>query len=198
MSKSTEDITLALMQNVSDKLDTISSKISQIKSQNKKETLPNDINSLDKILKNQKLIYAHLSTSKNQSVDGLKETPVTNQNYKTEYIIFGKDTPFSSRLLLILIAIVLISIPIFKHIPSYLNERSSLKEERDTYKLFYNSEFLKSFDQEKVIPYNIVNTLDLVKSRDSAFISELEILNSKYSTYLKKEELKAELKKLQE
>ena len=198
MSKSSEEIILALMQNVSDKLDTISNEISQIKPKNKKETLPSESNLLNEILNNQKIIYSYLSTSKNQPVDKLKVTPVTNKNYKTEYIVFGKDTPFSSRLLLILIAVVLISIPVFKHLPTYINERSTLKKERDTYRLFYNSEFLKSFDQEKVIPYNIVNTLNLVKSRDSAFINELEILNDKYSTYLKKEELKAELKKLQE
>ena len=198
MSKSSEEIILALMQNVSDKLDTISNEISQIKPKNKKETLPSESNLLNEILNNQKIIYSYLSTSKNQPVDKLKVTPVTNKNYKTEYIVFGKDTPFSSRLLLILIAVVLISIPVFKHLPTYINERSTLKEERDTYRLFYNSEFLKSFDQEKVIPYYIVNTLNLVKSRDSAFINELEILNDKYSTYLKKEKLKAELKKLQE
>ncbi len=200
MSDKNNDYIIKLMQNVSDRLDEISDEIGEIKLlSNEDKALSNQGENLEKIIQTQKIIYAKLNQSLEDIGVALDEKPsIINQSYKTEYILFGKDTPFSSKLLLSLLAVILICIPIFKYIPTYLNEKNSITQERDNYKLFYNYAFLNAFDKRKTVPTDLIETFSLIISKDSAFINYVEQLHSKYDTHLKKENLKAELQKLQE
>lgn len=200
MSDSNNDITLKLMQNVSDKLDDILTNISESKGAKiDQELLLEQKHNFKTLIENQETINKNLCNSKNTLKEILNENPtVVNQSHKSEYMLFGKDTPFTSKLLLSLIFVALVCFPMFKYIPSYLNEKSSITEERDNYKLFYDYVFLNEFDNTKTVPTDLVETLNIIKDKDSAFINYVQRLHSKYATHLKKENLKAELQKLQE
>lgn len=200
MSHSNNDITIKLMQNVSDKLDDILTNISESKGAKiDQELLLEQKDNFKTLIENQETINKNLCISKNTLKEILNENPtVVNQNHKSEYMIFGRDSPFSSKLLLALIFTVIVCIPMFKYVPEYLIENSSIKEERDNYKLFYDYVFLNEFDNTKTVPTDLVETLNIIKDKDSAFINYVHRLHSKYATHLKKENLKAELQKLQE
>lgn len=200
MPDKNNDYVIKLMQNVSDTLDGISTEIKEMKSHSlDHQTILNHEQNFDKIIQTQKILYDNLNKSIEDLGDKSKEkSSIINQNHQENYILFGKDTPFSSKLLLSIIAFILISIPMFKYIPPYLNEKSKITEERDNYKLFYDYAFLHAFDNRKTVPIDLIETLDIIKSKDSAFINYVDRLHSKYATHLKKENLKAELQKLQE
>ncbi len=200
MPDKNNDYIIKLMQNVSDRLDGISTEIKKLKSTNlDHETTTNHDQDIEKIIQTQKVIYGSLNKSIEVLGDNLKEkSSVINQNHQANYVLFGKDTPFSSKLLLSLIAVILLSIPMFKYIPSYLNEKSRITEERDNYKLFYDYAFLHAFDNRKTVPIDLIETLDVIKAKDSTFINYVDRLHSKYNTHLKKENLKLELQKLEE
>lgn len=200
MSDKNNEYILVLMQNVSDKLDGISTEISEIKSQSKdQETLSNTDDIIEKLIHTQKNYYGSLYQSIKALGNALDEKPsIINQNQQTNYILFGKDTPFTSKLLLSIVAMILLSIPMFKYIPTYVNEKSRITEERDNYKLFHDYVFLNAFDNRKTVPTDLIETFNIIKSKDSAFLNYVDRLHSKYDTHLKKENLKAELQKLQE
>ena len=200
MSDKNNEYILELMQNVSDKLDGISTEISEIKLQSKdQEILSSTDENLEKLIYTQKNNYGSLYQSIKYLDNALEKKPsIINQSHKTEYILFGNDTPFSSKLLLSIIAVILLSIPMFKYIPTYVNEKSSITEERDNYKLFHDYIFLNAFDHNKTIPSDLIDTFNIIKAKDSAFLNYVDRLHSKYDTHLKKENLKAELQKLKE
>ncbi len=187
---------IGLMQDVSDKLTIISKQINQNES-TKDEISVEKSEEFKKVLSGQSMINNNLTNMK-ESLEELisKNKPVLNQNYKSDYILFGKDSPFSSKLLLILIAVILMCIPAFKYIPEHLNQSSELKEQRDTYKLFYDSFLLSSFDKTGKVPTEIFTLMEKIESRDTVFINYVDRLSTRYKHHLRKVELKAELQSL--
>lgn len=200
MSDNINDMTLELMQNVIDKLDEILSNFDKTKAPEIDENLLLiQENNIKDILKQQEILNRSLNVSKENFKAVLRETPsIVNQSHKSEYMIFGKDSPFSSKLLLALIFTLLISYPIFKYIPQYLTESSSIKEERDNYELFYNYVFFHTADKNNGTAQHLKSTLERIKAKDTVIINQIDQLSVEYSKKLKKQALKAELKKLQE
>ncbi|RXG21124.1 hypothetical protein [Leeuwenhoekiella aequorea] len=201
-----QDFTLKLMQQVSDELEKSNAKIDQLviaqndlkiliekqKDQSKRQ--------FDVLTRHQgKYIKENLeSYSDNIKELILSREPVVNETHNSQYILFGKDSPFTSKLLLSLITLILISIPLFKYVPSYLNERSVLKEDLETYKLFYDYVFFINYKTENELPSNLTNIINDIKKRDSTYINFVNRQRSKYEIHLKRESLKSELQKLQE
>ena len=191
------EFVVGLMQNVLDKLNTISKQIDQNESA-KVEISVEKSEEVKDVLSGQLTINNNLTEMKEELKKSIsKNKPILNQNYKSDYILFGKDSPFSSKLLLILIAVILMSIPAFKYIPKYLNQASELKEQRDTYKLFYDSFLLSSFDKTGKVPTEIFTLMEKIESRDTVFINYVDRLSIRYKHHLRKVELKAELKSLE-
>ncbi len=130
-----------LMDNVSRDLDKIIHKLDHLES-NKSNLKETEL--IESISKSQEEIRAVITTSENSLKSVINEKKsIINQHYRAEYVMFGKDSPFSSKLLLVLICTILISIPIFKYIPPFIIEKSDLKKERDDYKLFHNFVLLR-------------------------------------------------------
>ncbi|WP_027125287.1 hypothetical protein [Gelidibacter mesophilus] len=198
MAENNDNIILNLMQNVSDKLNEISNKIDNSNaSQIDKDILVSQEDNIKSILSNQSILKKSLSFSKEKLKEVLEEIPtVINQN--TEYVLFGKDTPFSSKFLLSIIFLVLLSYPIFKYIPQYLNEKSVLKEERDNYQLVYDYVFFHSASEKNGTAQHLENTLQQIRLKDTVILQKISDLKHKYETRLRRNSLEAELKKLEE
>lgn len=186
-----EEMVLKLMQNVSDELEGLSAKISELEQAKEKN---------EEFLDRQKKLLAENINATSEAFTAVleKNPPIVNQTRNSKYVLFGKDTPLLSKLLLFVIAFCLICIPIFKYVPSYLNEKSELKEERDNYKLFYDYVFFNAFENRKTTHNEILQTLNEIKAGDSTYTNYVERLKNQYKTHLKKENLKAELQKLEE
>lgn len=185
-----EEMVLKLMQNVSDELEGLSAKISELDQSNEKNE--------EFLAKQKKLLAENIYATSEAFTEVLvKNPPIVNQTHNSQYVLFGKDTPFSSKLLLFLIAFCLLSIPVIKYIPPYLNEKSDLKEERDNYKLFYDYVFFNAFENKKTTPNEVLQTLNEIKAGDSTYTKYVERLKNHYKIHLKKEKLKAELQKLE-
>lgn len=200
MAENNDNIILNLMQNVSDKLNEISNKIDNSNaSQIDKDILLSQEDNIKSILSNQSILKKSLSFSKEKLKEVLEEIPtVINQNQNTEYVLFGKDTPFSSKFFLSIIFLVLLSYPIFKYIPQYLNEKSVLKEERDNYQLVYEYVFFHSASEKNGTAQRLENTLQQIRLKDTVILKKISDLRHKYETRLRRNSLEAELKKLEE
>tara|TARA_R110002012_G_scaffold310905_1_gene519566 strand:- start:1175 stop:1792 length:618 start_codon:yes stop_codon:yes gene_type:complete len=203
---SNQDFTLKLMQQVSDELEKSNAKTDQL------VITQNDLKILiekqkfqskrqfDLLIKCQEKYMNEKLESYSENIKELIlcREPVVNETHNSQYIFFGKDSPFTSKLLLSLITLILICIPLFKYVPSYLNERSVLKEDLDTYKLFYDYAFFSNYKTENKPPTNLTNIINDIKSGDSTYINFVNRQRSKYEIHLKRESLKSELQKLQE
>ncbi|WP_373941424.1 hypothetical protein OEG92_17380 [Polaribacter sejongensis] len=110
--------------------------------------------------------------------------------------MFGKDTPFSSKLLLITIAFIFIASSGFKYIPIYLTENSAIKTERDEYELFYQYVFLDAYSKNNKISKNIVSTLNDIQQKDTVLLQYVHKLSKQYNTQLQKEALEKQLENL--
>ena len=193
---------LYLMQNVCDKLDTLSASLNNLNdNQVESETIKEFIE-LQKqtIIKQHKLninqTSAFLSIIKiEESIKSLSNEPnIINQ--KKEYYLFGKDTPFSSKLLLITIAFIFIASFGFKYIPIYLTEKSAIKTERDEYKLFYQYVFLDAYSKNNKISKYITSTLNDIQQKDTVLLQYVHKLSKQYNTQLQKEALEKQLENL--
>lgn len=205
MANSNEDYLIKLMQNVCDKLDNISGIVSQKKDSKIGEDL------LSKIPENQEtMIKIYKSINANQvilekQIIELKENiekgignndAVINNNQKKEYILFGNDTPFTSKFLLALITVILISSSGIKYIPGYLIENSNLKYERDIYETFYDYVYLDAFVKNNKIQNHVHDILNEIKENDSNFIKHFNTLKEKYTKEMQKQKLEQQLKQL--
>lgn len=185
-----EEIIMNLMQNVSDELESIHKKVNDLERSKEKDN--------ELLERQKKMLIGNLNATNNMLTKVISENPpIVQHTHNSEYTVFGKDSPFSSKLLLFLIAFLLICIPIIKYVPPYLNERSALKEERDNYKLFYDYVFFNAFENRKTTPTDVLQTLKEIKAGDSTYSNYVDRLGTKYKTHLKKESLKAELQKLE-
>ena len=184
-----------LMENVSRDLDKITHKLDHLES-NKSHLKETEL--IESISKSQREIRADIITSENSLKKIINEKkPIINQHYRAEYVMFGKDSPFSSKLLLALICTILISIPIFKYIPPYIIEKSDLKKERDDYKLFHNFVLLKAFEKSDKNYGDFSEIMERIRDRDTTYMRYIQDLSDTYNNHLRKEKLKAELKELE-
>ncbi|MDR5590482.1 hypothetical protein [Christiangramia sp. SM2212] len=184
-----------LMQNVSDSLDHLLKEVKELKSTEEKDLPPEEDPKVRLIVGRQTAIY-------NQLIEKEKLIKLITENkqeihHKTENVIFGKDTPFSSKLLLSTIILIFISFQAFKYIPEYLIHKSELKAERDTYKMFYDYAVLNSFEQDEKAPNDFIHLKQKIQSHDTAIINYVRRLTPKYKKYLEKEKLKTALKNLE-
>jgi len=186
-----EEILLNLMQNVSDELEHIEKKINDLERSKEKD---------DELFEKQRnLLAGNLNATNTMLSKVLAENPpIVNHTHHTQYTVFGKDTPFSSKMLLILIASLLLLIPLIKYVPPYMNERSTIAKERDDYKLFYEYVFYRNFEADQSIPKDLQQMLKNIETGDTTYTNYVNRLSRKYENYLKKEDLKAQLKKLEE
>ena len=194
---------LYLMQNVCDKLDVLSDNVkiiseSQVESETFAEFIELEegiVSNQEKLIKSQTTMNSHI-VNLEKNIESLSDVPkVTHQ--KKEYYLFGKDTPFSSKLLLITIACILIASSGFKYIPRYLTENSKLKTERDEYKLFYQYIFLDAYSKNNKISKNIASTLNDIQQKDTVLLRYIHKLSKQYNTQLKKEALEKQLENLE-
>ena len=194
---------LYLMQNVCDKLDALSDNVkiiseSQVESETFAEFIELEegiVSNQEKLIKSQTTMNSHI-VNLEKNIESLSDAPkVTHQ--KKEYYLFGKDTPFSSKLFLITIACILIASFGFKYIPRYLTENSKLKTERDEYKLFYQYIFLDAYSKNNKISKNIASTLNDIQQKDTVLLRYIHKLSKQYNTQLKKEALEKQLENLE-
>lgn len=194
---------LYLMQNVCDKLDTLENNINTIREDKiDSETFVEFIELQKQTLMEQHKLNIN-QTSASLSLIEIKESTESLGNkpnvisQKKEYYLFGKDTPFSSKLLLITIAFIFIASSGFKHIPSYLTENSAIKTERDEYKLFYQYVFLDAYSKNNKISKNIASTLNDIRQKDTVLLQHVYKLSKEYNTQLQKEALEKQLENLE-
>lgn len=184
-----------LMQNVLNTLEQLLEEVKKSKSPEENDLSPKEDPKVRLILGGQTAIY-------NQLIDKEELIKLITENkkeihHKTENVIFGKDTPFSSKLLLSIIVLIFISFPAFKYIPQYLNQKSELKAERDTYKMFYDYAVLNSFKKDEKTPNDFIHLKEKIQSQDTAIINYVRRLTPKYKKHLEKEKLKTALKNLE-
>lgn len=196
---------LNLMQNVVDKLDEITSMVNTKQESSFDEhvlktisTCPKLIsNFTNELLKNREVFNKLIARSDKQ----IKETivnnkPVNHTHQKKEYILFGNDTPFTSRLFLMIILAVLITSFSFKYIPNYVLERSEIKNEREQYKLFYKYVYLNAYNNEASRANYVVSTFNKIRDKDSTLMNYINRIAIKHDKAIKIEELKDQIKTL--
>lgn len=196
---------LHLMQNVCDKLDTISIDIGNIKEQQLDKDILQEIpesqniiiSNAELILKNQFEISSQINKLKAEFELTLLKNEPTVINQKQEYYLFGKDTPFSSKLLLFIVAFIFIASSGFKYIPAYLTENSAIKAERDDYKLFYQYAFLDAYANKEMRSKDIASILEGIKQKDTILLNYVHKLGEQYNTQLKRESLINQLQNLE-
>ncbi|AUC21965.1 MULTISPECIES: hypothetical protein [Polaribacter] len=193
---------LYLMQNVCDKLDALSGNVNIISdSQVECETFAEFIELEERIVSNQNMLIKSQTTMNSHIIDLEKKIELLGNkpkviHQKKEYYLFGKDTPFSSKLLLITIAFIFIASSGFKYIPIYLTENSAIKTERDEYELFYQYVFLDAYSKNNKISKNIVSTLNDIQQKDTVLLQYVHKLSKQYNTQLQKEALEKQLENL--
>ncbi len=183
------------MQNVSDSLDHLREEIGKLKSTEQKDLPPEEDPKVRLIVGRQTAIYNQL-IEKERLIKLITENK-KEVHHKTENVIFGKDTPFSSKLLLSIIVFLFISLPAFKYIPEYFNQKSELKAERDTYKMFYDYAVLNSFEKDNKAPNDFIKLKEKIQSSDTAIINYVKRLTPKYKKHLEKERLRIALQNLE-
>jgi len=137
-----DEIILKLMQHVSDELDNISTKVNRLEQSKERNEIF--------LARQRELLNENIQATNKAFREVLEENPpIIQETHHSQYILFGKDSPFSSKLLLSIITLLLVCIPMIKYVPPFFNERSALKEEKDHYKLFYDYVFLNAFEKTK-------------------------------------------------
>lgn len=192
-----EKIVLSLMQNVSDKLDDISSNLKELNQTglNKKEAESNEeylTAVIREIYSSQQEISSKIIREQKRQIEKIEPT-IDNTR---QFFIFGKDTSITSKGILIIIFLMIIFSNSIKHIPSYLNERSEIKKERNEYKQVFDFLFLYHHDDKDGYATRLSNLLKDSKNKNPVFVNKLKLLRKKHDKSLKKKELKEQLKKL--
>jgi hypothetical protein len=200
MDQNTTNAIFNLMQNVVDKLDTLSKDL-----KNKEDKVLNDI-----VIRNSNEIKVYLKKTINNQAEQEKQNLVSEGriiefmeknistpsiNNFTEYNLFGSKSHFKPlSLVIIAFALVLVWSSI-KYLPTYFNESSVLTKEKEDYELFYNYVYLNQFKSSGIITADKV--LKKIKARDTLFLREYGSLLKTYQKGIKKQQLKEELKSLE-
>jgi len=197
---------LHLMQNVSDKLEENSKLISELKvtQLDEKALLPlSDSNqaifkAISDSIDNQNNIKVQAQKLSKHLENEIKNTaPIVNKEENKQLIIFGKDTPFTSKILLIVIVVLFIGSFGFKYVPGYITENSKIKLERDHYKLFYQYVYLNTYNNNQVKAEEVANKMRQIENTNPSLLKNIEDLRLKYSNQIKKENLQKKLDELE-
>ena len=202
-----EDFFIKLMQNIVDKLDEISSEIDKSNNNDNKalskeiSPITNELKVIPKkfneIIANQIKLANNFAFISENIEKTIKEhrTPITNST-KTEIIIFGKDSPFSSKLLLISTICLLIFSCGFKYIPNYLKEQNAIELKTDKYKMFYDHLYLTTYENDNNGHKYVSNIFEQIEKKDTSFRKEHNRLLAEYSKKIKKKKLQQQLTEL--
>ena len=188
------------MQNVVDKLDTMSENLKGNKDNELKDMLAENSNeikiSLKKAISNQTSLAQIIQTSEGKLIELFKENKTaTSVNNYTEYNLIGSKSHFKPlSLLLVAFALVVVWSSI-KYLPSYFNESSLLSKEREDYELFYNYVYLQQFKKAETITAD--SFLKRIQDKDTLFLKEYNALLETYQKERKKQQLIDELKSLE-
>lgn len=200
MDENTTKAIFNLMQNVVDKLDTLSKDL-----KNKEDKELNDI-----IIRNSNEIKVYLKKTINNQAEQEKQNLVTEGriiesmekkistpsiNNFTEYNLFGSKSHFKPlSLVIVAFALVLVWSSI-KYLPTYFNKSSELTREKEDYEIFYNYVYLNQFKSSGTITAD--KYLKKIQAKDTLFQSEYNLLLETYQKGIKKQQLKEELKSLE-
>jgi len=177
------DAVYNLMQNVSDKLSSISSQF-ETKSQNEDEP------QIQQILDRQEAIGEYLVSLNKEKKKNLGQ--VNNHN---EYVLFGKDSTMNSRLFFVLASLIIMIWLGFKYLAPVLTEQKILQTENRNYKMMQDYLYLKAMsDENSIVPIN--QLMKKIKSNDANFIKEFNYMLNQHKKIERRLELENELKKL--
>ncbi len=193
-----EKIVLNLMQNVSDKLDDISSNLKELNQtslhNNKSESNEEYLTAIIReIYSTQQEMSLNIIREQKRQIKNIEET-IDNTK---QFIVFGKDTSIISKGVLLIILLLLIFSNSIKHVPNYLNERSQIKKEREDYKQVYDFLLLYHYDDKDGYDKTLSDLLKHSKSKKPAFINKLKSLRKKHNKDLKIKKVKNHLKELE-
>lgn len=200
MDQNTTSAIFNLMQNVVDKLDSLSQDM-----KNKEDSELNDI-----IVKNSNEIKVYLKKSidnqanlakqnlvvENRIIESIEKNRTTPsiKNF-TEYNLFGSKSHFKP-LSLVLIAFTLVLVwSSIKYLPTYFSNKSALTREKEDYELFYNYVYLNQFKSSETVTAD--KFLKKIQDKDTLFLKEYNTLLKTYQKEVKKQQLKEELKSLE-
>lgn len=198
MDQNTTNAIFNLMQNIVDKLDNIS----QNQTTNKGSELNAMTNSClelkDFITKSSTVQHSFLENYKNleNRIKELSEKSnknVITNNYK-EFSLFGKESSFKPVTMIIILFCLVITWSSIKYLPSYFNEQSVLKKEKEEYQFFYQYTYLNQFKYTDKTTANTI--LKKIKENDEGIIKDYHILLQTYTREQRKRELEEELQKL--
>ena len=199
MEEDTNIAIFTLMQKVVDKLDAISKDVNK-KDQNELSAVISKENKQLKELiaitiSNQSVLGQKNINTRKEIIDSIKENAVTpNVNNYTEFSLLGRKSHFKPKTLIIMLFSLLIIWSSLKYLPTYFIEKSSLSKEREEYLVFYNFVYLKQLNNDEIINANEI--LKKVQQKDTLFMKEYHTLLNTYQREIRKQELKEELKLL--
>ncbi len=184
MDKKDIDAIYNLMQNVSDKLGGLSSKIES----------KNHGSEVQNIIKKQDTMIAYLVHLTND-MEKSNMTKSENTNNYNEYVLFGKDSTMNSRILFILASLIFVAWLGFKYLAPIVSKQDKLELENTNYRMMYEYLYLKDTSQEPT-NYTMQQLAKHIQTRDANFIKEYNKMISQHRLTKRRMELENELEKL--
>jgi hypothetical protein len=199
MDQNTTSAIFNLMQNVVDKLDTISQDLKNKDDKELKDIFIRNSNEikvyLKKTINNQAELANQNLVTEGKIIEYMEKKISTHsiKNY-TEYNLFGNKSHFKpSSLVLLAFSLVLVWSSI-KYLPTYFSNNSVLTREKEDYELFYNYIYLNKFKSTETLTADKI--LKRIQDKDTLFLKEYNTLLKTYQKEVKKQQLKEELKSL--
>lgn len=200
MEQNTTTAIFNLMQNVVDKLDTMSENLKGNEDNELKDMLAENSNeikiSLKKAISNQTGLAQIIQTSEGKIIESFeKNKTIPSVNNYTEYNLIGSKSHFKPLSLLLFAFALVVVWSSIKYLPSYFNESSLLLKEKEDYELFYNYVYLQQFKKSETITAD--SFLKRIQDKDTLFLEEYNALLETYQKERKKQQLIDELKSLE-
>ena len=200
MEENTNTAIFTLMQKVVDKLDAISKNVNKKDQNELSDVISKENKQLKELIEitisNQSVLGQKNLNTRKEIIDSIKENAVTpNVNNYTEFSLLGRKSHFKPKTLIIMLFSLLIIWSSLKYLPTYFIEKSSLSKEREEYLVLYNFVYLKQLNNDEIINANEI--LKKVQQKDTLFMKEYHTLLSTYQREIRKQELKEELKSLE-
>jgi len=187
MDKKDIDAIYNLMQNVVDKLSSLSNKI-ELESQkaNKPE--------IQNILKKQETTIGYL-VHISDSLEGADKTKKETVNNHNEYILFGKESAMNNRLLFTLASLIIIAWLGFKFLVPVIIEQDKIKLENKNYRIMHDYLYLKDIRGEDA-NQSIDGLMKQIQTQDTIFLNEFRTMLTEHKTIQRRMQLENELKQL--
>lgn len=185
MKKNTNDAVFNLMQKVVDRLEEIET-----------ELKTKDNESLKIVKTNQVLLNKKLETFQDKIINLIKENvsePIVNNN--ASYSLFGADSKFGKKELIILLFGLVLLWSSIKYIPTFYTTYGEVVKKKNDYEFFYNYILLKQYEKSKNITAD--RFLQRIQQKDTVLIKEYKKLYKMFQYEKRKQQLKNELKKLE-